>query len=145
MILNGNRLALTLNGEVVANSVSISLSFNHDLIEVTKSDTDTWVEFIPKQRSISIQFDGLAGNFELREGETVEFFVDVEGTTRYRGQALIESSEVTASTDTATQYSGSLTTIGTVERIDILPLEAQILCINGDSIQINGSKIEIEV
>ena len=58
MILNGNRLALTLNGEVVANSVSISLSFNHDLIEVTKSDTDTWVKFIPKQRSISISFDG---------------------------------------------------------------------------------------
>ena len=71
--------------------------------------------------------------------------MDVEGTTRYRGQALIESSEVTASTDTATQYSGSLTTIGTVERIDILPSEAQILRINGESIQINGSKIEIQV
>ena len=120
-ILNGNRLGLTLNGEVVANSVSISLSFNHDLIEVTKSDTDTWIEFLPRRRAISIQFDGLAGNFELREGDTVEFFVDVEGTTRYRGNALVESSEVTASTDTATQYSGSLTTIGTVERIDILP------------------------
>ena len=139
-MIQGNLLQIRINGEVIANSVSTSLSFNNSVVEVTTRDTGGYAEYITGRKGATISFSGLASSVELFDGEDVDivFVMDTQG---YFGKGTFTGSSITGETDAATQYEGQLKVSGELTLSSAVFLED--LTINSIPVEIGGVQVQV--
>ena len=142
-VFNGNQDNLTISGVVIGRATDATLSFNYDMIEVTRQRTGGYLEVTPGRRGATISFSGLFdfadGTYfriadNLREGTRVTFRIGSGPGMEYTGDAYVESVELNAGTDSAPTYSGSLVVTGALTPVP--NTELGVLCIEGQPITI---------
>ena len=58
-MLNGNLITISIGEELVSSTGEVGLSFNNSVVDVTKSNSDTWRQVITGSRDYEISFSGL--------------------------------------------------------------------------------------
>ena len=139
-MIQGNLLQIRINGEVIANSVSTSLSFTNSLVEVTTNPTDGYAEYITGRKGATISFSGLLSSVKLFDGEDVDvvFVMDTQG---YFCRGTFTGSSITGETDAATQYEGQLKVSGELTLSSAVFLED--LTINSIPVEIGGVQVQV--
>lgn len=150
MIENSNRVLASINGEAIGFSKSASLSVSNQLMIVTKSATNGWVERISAVKGASINFDGLVDSDisnvnsifnHLQLGSKITFRFGSLTGGRLNGSGFVESLELGGGTDDAPSFSGS---IGITEEVaSVIVSQLVTLQINGENVTINGTTLQV--
>ena len=141
-VFNGNDLVLAIgnsdsNEAKFAHAQSASISFSNSLVDVTTKDSSSWDQMISGRKSFTISADGLADFDDVASSTSTEGFSDLAlaGTKVFfelqrptgslttgdqlgwRGEAFIESFEVSGASDDAVTYSVSLKGTGQLIKV----------------------------
>ena len=128
-LLQGNSFVLFLDRDrsLLRGETSTGISYDANLIEVTKGITGRYAEYIPGVQTSSINFEKLH-TFEetLEVGDEVTFHIGPR-SLGYEGLCVIESITIEASSDDVQRYSGTCKVTGPVTKF--IPIfEESILC-----------------
>ena len=144
-LLNGNQFRITLGDNILLCETSSGVSFNNSLMEVTKSDTGTYAEYISGQKSATVSFDNLYSFDPIEVGMVLDFHIGPR-SSGFTGTGIVESLEVSTASDDVVTHSGTMRVIGELEKfipiIENVVLEAR----GGEDILTRaGEQIEIRI
>ena len=127
-VVNGTNLIITLGGTAIANAQEVSLSLNHDVIDVTTKDSAGNRELIPGQKSGSMSCSGLqefsgsngikALTATFNTGAAVALVFDQVATSgeTFSANGILTSLEISGGTDDAPTYSASFELTGAITK-----------------------------
>ena len=124
-LINGNEFRLTLGGNQLVGELSTGVSFTNKLVEVTKGKTNTFVEYISGVKGATIDFERLYSFDPLETGMVLAFHIGPR-SSGWAGQGIVESLELSATSDDVMHYSGSIRVIGELSKF-IPDIETQFL------------------
>ena len=142
-LLNGNQFRITLGDNILLCETSSGVSFNNSLMEVTKSDSGTYAEYISGQKSATVSFDNLYSFDPIEVGMILEFHIGPR-SSGFTGTGIVESLEVSAASDDVVTHSGTMKVIGELEKF-IPDIETQFLRARGgeDILTRDGNNIQV--
>jgi TP901-1 family phage major tail protein len=127
-VVNGTNLVISLGGTVIANSQEVSLSLNHDVIDVTTKDSAGVRELIAGQKSGSMSCSGLqeysgsngikllADTFDTGAAVALIFDQVATGGNTFSANGILTSLEMSGGTDDAPTYSASFELTGAITK-----------------------------
>ena len=127
-VVNGTNLVITLGGTAIANAQEVSLTLNHDVIDVTTKDSAGNRELIAGQKSGSMSCNGLqefsgsngikALTAAFNTGAEVALVFDQVATNgeTFSANGLLTSLEISGGTDDAPSYSASFELTGAITK-----------------------------
>ena len=127
-VFNGTNLILQVEGNVVGNTTSCTLSLSNDLPEATTKDSNGFQEVIAGVISGEISFEGLvdysdtANAIEMadyllaRTQITCVFGTQEAGDAVYTAEGFLSSVEQSAEMESPVSYSGSITLTGAITK-----------------------------
>tara|TARA_R100001230_G_C5684340_1_gene192657 strand:- start:742 stop:1140 length:399 start_codon:yes stop_codon:yes gene_type:complete len=127
-VVNGTNLIITLGGTAIANAQEVSLSLNHDVIDVTTKDSAGNRELIPGQKSGSMSCSGLqefsgsngikalTSTFNSGAQVTLVFDQVATGGETFTSGGILTSLEISGGTDDAPTYSASFELSGPITK-----------------------------
>ena len=151
-IFNSNQDNLTVDGVQIGRTTNASLSFQYDMLEVTRKRTGGFMEVTPGRRGATISFDGLVDWAEgtyfriadnIREGTRVTFRIGSNPGQEYTGRGYVENINLNSATDSAVTYSGTIIVTGPLNPIP--QTEDDPLCIKGQAITIKGDTLIVAI
>lgn len=143
-IINGTQFRILVGDNTITGEITSNLSFTNSLVNATIGDTGSWEESISGRRASRITFEAYDFNNDLQLGQTYEVFIgpDVRG---WRGNALIESLDTNADSDSVVVISGQFKIIGALERASTI-IECDLLLEDGCNLLLeNGDNTRINV
>ena len=116
-LLNGNQIRIRVNGTVLTGETRNGLSYSNNLVEVTTKPTAGFPEYISGIKTTTVDFDKLfLLNEALNVGDIVQLHVGGRITGQFASQAIVESIEISGSSDDVVTYAGTLRVIGELEQ-----------------------------
>ena len=143
MIENGNRFLLVLDGSIIGKSLSVSLSYDRDTIEVTQSRSGGATQRIYGNRSGTLSMSRYYSTADkvIEPGTIVDWlFTSPSGT--FYGNGIVPNYGLEAGSDDAPFNSVSIETTG---RIFFVPQLEATLCIGGATVTIDNSKVQAKI
>ena len=143
MIENGNNLTISLDGMVIANSISVSLTTTRDLIFVTTKPTNGFRERIPGERTGSLDFEAyLDWDIDKLDPGTLVQWRFQSSLGAFYGNGYVGSIGYSGGTDSAPTLAGSMETTG---EINFVKQQQDVLCVNGETLCIDGNPLTANI
>ena len=147
-IITGNNVSVWVNRTKVRSITSSSLSFTNNLVEVTTGNTNTYTESISGVKSGNINVEGFFDAIFLNN-YSVGDKVTLRLGTRYSSlvsEALIETIDLSAPSDEATNRTISFKVTGELERFVPIFRQDRLITNTGDNIITDtGDQIVVSV
>ena len=127
-VVNGTNLVISLGGTVIANAQEVSLTLNHDVIDVTTKDSAGVRELIAGQKSGAMSVSGLqeysgangikllADTFDTGAAVALIFDQVATGGNTFTASGILTSLEMSGGTDDAPTYSASFELTGAISK-----------------------------